>query len=171
MMRLPPAAVLATTLGVAGVAAQTPPVAVPAPQSSDAISLTGCLRMGERTGMYVLTHVEAERQPAAPATAVAGEHPDTGTTRATPAPEPSGGLPGAGDTVRLAGVTARLTLNDSIGRTVTVTGRFAAEDRTVTPGVLLPDTEPDRRPAVSGRRPARVFTVSRVARVGADCPK
>ncbi len=165
MTRPSAAAVLTFALGVAGVAAQTPPAAAPVPPSPDAtVTLTGCLQKGERAGMYVLTHVEQKRNPAGTDARAKERDGD--------APQPAAvtAAPGA-DTVRLAGVTERLTLNDYVGSTVAATGVFAREDRTVTPGVLLPGTEPGGRPAVSESRPARIFTVSRVRQVAAGCRK
>lgn len=167
-MRPSAAAVLTLALGAAGAAAQTPPAAAPAPPSSNAtVTLTGCLQKGERAGMYVLTYVEQKRNPAG---TDEGAHAATARDDDAPQPAAASGAPGAG-TVRLAGVTGRLMLNDYVGRTVAVTGVFAREDRTVTPGVLLPATEPRGRPAVSEGRPARIFTVSRVRQVAAGCGK
>lgn len=168
MTRPSAAAVLTLALGAAGAAAQTPPAAAPAPPSSTAtVTLTGCLQKGERTGMYVLTHVAQKRNP--PGT---DEGAQDAKEREGDASQPAAasGAPGA-DTVRLAGLTERLMLNDYVGSTVAVTGVFAREDRTVTPGVLLPGTEPAGRPAVGEGRPARIFTVSRVRQVAAGCGK
>lgn len=171
MTRSTAAAPVIAMFGAAALAAQTPSPAAPSPPAGATVSLTGCLQPGERTGLYILTHVEREH-PASGETGSTGAHHQA--PAAPPAPQATPGTvagPAVDGTVRLAGAIARLKLNDYVGRTVTATGMFAGEDRTVTPGVMLPGHDPERTPEVRGRRPARVFNVRSVTEVARECRK
>jgi hypothetical protein len=165
------AALLFSVLGVGGLAAQAPSTGAPAPATAPpegtTVTATGCLRAGPQTGMFVLANAKWDVRSAEPSQT--GHH---GVPKDRPAANPPGtagsGTPSAGETLRLAGATARLKLNEHVGHTVTVTGMLAAEDRIVTPGIVLPDT-PNRKPDEGGKPPARVFNVRSVTMVSADC--
>jgi hypothetical protein len=165
------AALMISVLGVGGLAAQAPSPGAQTPASPPAegktVTVTGCLRMGPQTGMFVLANAKWDARPGAPGQ---GGHHDAPNDRPASSPPGAAGseIPSKGETLRLAGGTTRLKLNEHVGHTVTATGMLAGEDRIVTPGVVLPDT-PNRKPGVEGKPAVRVFNVRSVTMVAADC--
>jgi hypothetical protein len=165
------AALLFPVLGVVGLAAQVPSTDAPAPATASpegtTVTATGCLRAGPQTGMFVLANAKWDGRSAEPSQT--GHHGATKDRPAANLPGTTGSEAPAGrGTLRLAGATARLKLNEHVGHTVTITGMLAPEDRVVTPGIVLPDT-PNRKPDEGGKPPARVLNVRSVTMVAADC--
>jgi hypothetical protein len=128
---------------------------------------TGCLTAGDQPGTFFLRNARVESG--------AGESKSgAGPRESEGAAPPQGAAPQQKPavTLRLAGLTARPTLEEHVGRIVTVSGTLVAEDRTVTPGIILPDGaggQAGRKPQVEGKSGPRIFTVQSVTRVGQEC--
>ena len=164
-------ALMVSVLGVGGLAAQAPSTGAQTPATPQAegktVTVTGCLRMGPQTGMFILANAKWDATAGAPGQG--GHHAAPKDRPATKAPGQVGSeTSAAGETLRLAGGTTRLKLSEHVGHTVTATGMLAGEDRIVTPGIVLPDT-PNRKPAVDAKPTVRVFNVRSVTMVAADC--
>jgi hypothetical protein len=151
---------------VGALAAQAPPPQTqPSLSEGSTVTMTGCLRAGEQPGTFLLANAKREATSSDGKDIAAHHGPGAKTDR----PAPARGA----ETLRLAGATTRLKLSDHVGHTVSVTGMLAAEDRIVTPGIVLPDAPaggaPGRKPEVGGKSPARVFNVRSVTHVAAEC--
>jgi hypothetical protein len=103
------------------------------PRAGSTVTVTGCLAAGEQPGTFLLTSVKWEARPTGAKTTADHQGPESTATKTAPAEAKST------ETLRLAGLTARPRLSEHVGHTVTLTGMLAAEDRVVTPGIILPD--------------------------------
>jgi hypothetical protein len=107
----------------------TPQVA--APPDGSTVTVTGCLARGPAANTFVLQKVawQSSNVPSAQA----GQ---------PPAPAPSSNVPPAPENLRLAGAAATLKLDAHVGHTISATGTIAKRDPIVTPGIVLPDPQP-----------------------------
>lgn len=159
-------ALLLMTASAGAAAAQTPDEKTPRPGAT--VTVTGCLTAGEQPGSFLLTRVKWDARPE-----------DTKTTAGHHDSEPKGAKTASSDakateTLRLAGLTARPTLSEHAGHTVTLTGLLAGEDRIVTPGIILPDPaggagKTERKPQASGKTGPRILNVRSVVKTGEAC--
>jgi hypothetical protein len=159
-------AVLAIAI-VAPLAAQTHShgAQVAAPPEGSVATATGCLARSPDTKSFVLKHA-------------AWQSANAPTGQAAPAPtrtQPSN-IPPTTETLLLAGAASTLKLDAHVGHTITVTGTIAKRDPVVTPGVVLPDPQPQgdttsRTKDAETRAAAnlRTFDLRSMTHVAAEC--
>jgi hypothetical protein len=100
-----------------------------APPDGSAVTVTGCLARGPAAGTFVLNNVTWQ-----------SANTPTGTA-AAPATKPSSAPPAA-ESLRLGGAASTLKLDAHVGHTISATGTLLKRDPVVTPGIVLPDPQP-----------------------------
>jgi len=148
-----------------------------APPEGSIVTVTGCVRAGDQSDVFVLTNIRWEPNKA-PKQDVAGHH-DSNPQRnrpATPKTSATGqtDTPAPRDRLRLAGAAARLEVNEHLGHTVSVTGMLAPEDPVVTPPIVVPDEAAADKSSRSQSGPAamqrkQVLNVRSITHVSDTC--
>ena len=128
-------------------------------------TVTGCLARGVEPKTYVLTNVTW------PSPTPPGPGHDQ---RRQPVPAPD--RPATAETLRLAGAASTLQLEKYVGHTVSATGALARTDPPVTPGIVLPDPQPQgdttsrtRAAEEQATSMLRTFDLRSLTDVAADC--
>jgi hypothetical protein len=140
------------------------------PPDGSSVTATGCLARGEAAKTFVLKNVtwQSTNVPSAQA---------SGHAHGTPAPA---GAPAAntapGETLRLDGAASTLKLDAHVGHTISATGTIAKRDPVVTPGIVLPDPQPQgdttsrtRDAEVKASASQRTLTMRSMAHVAGEC--
>jgi hypothetical protein len=127
-------------------------------------TVTGCLARGVEPKTYVLTNVAWSPTPTDPGH---DQRP-----QAVPAPD----RPATAETLRLAGAAATLQLEKHVGHTVSATGVLARTDPAVTPGIVVPDPQPQgdttsrtRATEEQAASMLRTFDLRSLTDVAAEC--
>jgi hypothetical protein len=145
----------------------TPQVAPPPDGSS--VTATGCLARGDAAKTFVLKNVtwQSTNVPSAQASGHAHGAPP-------PAGAPAANAPG--ETLRLGGAASTLKLDAHVGHTISATGTIAKRDPVVTPGIVLPDPQPQgdttsrtRDAEVRASAAQRTLNMRSMAHVAAEC--
>jgi hypothetical protein len=139
-----------------------------APPDGSTVTVTGCLARGPAANTFVLQKV-AWQSSNAPSTA-AGQ---------APAAAPSSDVPPAPENLRLAGAAATLKMDAHVGHTISATGTIGKRDPIVTPGIVLPDPQPQgdttsrtRDAEEATTKPAggpRTLNMTSMSHVAPDC--
>jgi hypothetical protein len=106
---------------------------IASPPDGSAVTVSGCLARGAAPKTFVLKSV-AWQSVNTPTAKPAGE--------AAPSAASGAAAPATAESLRLAGAASTLKLDAHVGHTITATGTLAKRDPVVTPGIVLPDPQP-----------------------------
>ncbi len=162
-------AIVAPLTASAQTHAHTPQVAPPPDGSS--VTVTGCLARGDAAKTFVLKNVTWQSTNVPPAQASGHAH-----GAAPPAGAPAANAAAPGETLRLGGAASTLKLDAHVGHTISATGTIAKRDPVVTPGIVLPDPQPQgdttsrtRDAEVKASAAQRTLNMRTLAHVAAEC--